>query len=151
MPRSTRPVIVHLVHSLEGGGTERTLLSLLRSFDPEAFKHIVVTLRDAGSLSSRLPEHVGCRPLAVRGRSWGAWFQLARVIRAHKATLIHARNTGCWADAVLAGMLTRGVRVVLGFHGLQTREPLNRRHRRVVAWALSAGARFTTDCVLGYL
>ena len=139
-----RPTIVHLVHSLEGGGTERTLLSLLRSFDPEPIKHSVVTLREAGSLSGQLPSHVACRPLAIRGRSRTAWFGLARLLRVWRTAVIHARNTCCWSDAVLAGVAARKVRVVLGFHGLQTCEPFSPRHRRIVAVGLRAGARLTS-------
>jgi glycosyltransferase involved in cell wall biosynthesis len=132
------------MNSLGGGGTERTLLALLRAFDTEPIKHIVVTLREAGCLSAQLPGHVACRPLAVRGRSRTAWLTLTRLLRAWQADVIHARNTGCWTDAVLAGLMTRGVRVVLGFHGLQTREPFDRRRRRIVAIGMRAGARFTS-------
>ncbi|MGB2987120.1 MAG: glycosyltransferase [Phycisphaerae bacterium] len=144
MSRDNRPVIVHVVHSLEGGGTERTLVALLHAFDPSRFRHAVVTLRAAGSLSARLPDHVACRPLVASGRSWSTGLRLAQLTRHWGAAVIHARNTGCWSDATGAGLLTPHTRLVLGFHGLETAGPFNQRHRRLARWALLAGARFTS-------
>lgn len=141
--------IVHLINSLDGGGTERTLVSLLRSFDPVQLRHVVVPLRDAGTMASLLPQHVACRPLAVRGRSRLAWIRLARLARRSDAAVIHARNTGCWADAVLAGSVLRGVHVVLGFHGLQNTGPFSSRQRTIVKWAVHRGAGFTSASEAG--
>jgi len=142
-------VIVHLVHSLEGGGTERTLVSLLRSFTARSFRHIVVTQRDAGELSSSLPGRVACRPLAVRGRSRWAWLELGRLMRQWKTTVVHARNTGCWMDAIMASRLTPGVQLLLGFHGLDTCAPFSRRQRRSARWGLHSGARFVSVSFTG--
>ena len=66
---TSTPVVAHVLHSLEGGGTERTLLALLRAFDPSRFNHVVVPLREAGSLAARLPDHVACRPIRAKGKS----------------------------------------------------------------------------------
>ncbi len=74
---------------------------------------------------------------------------MARLLRGWKARVIHARNTGCWADAILAGAVTRGVRVVLGFHGLETCAPLSGRQRRMVRWGLRTGAGFTSVSMAG--
>ena len=81
MTTDDRPVIVHVVHSLEGGGTERMLLALLHALDPTGPRHVVVTLRAAGSLSARLPDQVMCRPLGVAGRSKWSGVRLAAVVR----------------------------------------------------------------------
>lgn len=144
MDSANRPVVVHVVHSLEGGGTERTLVALLRAFDPSAFRHVVVTLHGAGSLSARLPDHVACRPIAAVGRSWWTGLKLAKIIRDYRAALVHARNTGCWIDAIIARYLTSGARLVLGFHGLETTQPFSRRQRRWARGAVLAGARFVS-------
>jgi glycosyltransferase involved in cell wall biosynthesis len=69
---------------------------------------------------------------------------LAAVVRRLHADVIHARNTGCWADAVVASLLVPGVRLVLGLHGLETDEAFNRRQRLCVRVALRRGARFTS-------
>ena len=139
-----RPVIVHVVNSLRPGGTERTLVALLRALDPDCFRHVVVTLREAGELAAQLPAHVACRALQLKGRARGASLQLARVTRARRATLIHARNTGCWNDALGAGLLTRGTRVVLGFHGFDTGDSFTAAQQRSACRARWLGAHFTT-------
>lgn len=144
MNTDERPLIVHVVHSLEGGGTERTLLDLLHALEPTGPRHVVVTLRAAGSLSARLPDQVMCRSLGVAGRSKWSGARLAAVVRRLRADVIHARNTGCWADAIVAGLLMPRVRLVLGFHGLETDEPFNRRQRLCARAALLRGARFTS-------
>lgn len=138
------PLIVHVVHSLVGGGTERTLVSLLRAFDARRLRHAVVTLRNAGQLAAKLPDHVACRALAASGRSRSTWLALASVMREWGSAVIHARNAGCWFDATVAGFLTPRARLVLGFHGLQTTGPLNKRQRRVARVALCGGARFAS-------
>lgn len=138
------PTIVHLVHSLEGGGTERTLVALLSRFDPTKLRHIVVTQRSAGSLSSELPGHVSCRPLGALGRSRSTAIRLGRLLREWRPSVIHARNTGSWADAIIATFLRRRTRLLLGFHGLETREPFSRRQQRIAKLGLRAGAMFTS-------
>jgi len=144
MDIDNHPVIVHVVHSLQGGGTEHMLVALLRASDPARFRHVVVTLREAGSLSTRLPDHVACRAIAARGRSWSSGLALARTTRDCRAAVIHARNTGCWFDATVAGLLTPRCRLVLGFHGLKTDRALGRRQRRCARCAALLGARFVS-------
>lgn len=139
-----RPTILHVVHSLHGGGTERTLVALLHALDPDRFRHKVVTLRAAGSLAARLPDHVACRPLGILGRSRFGWVRLAGLTRACRATIVHARNTGCWPDAIAASLLTPRVRLVLGHHGLESDRGFSRRQARWARLAARMGARFTT-------
>ncbi|MGD2107895.1 MAG: glycosyltransferase [Phycisphaerae bacterium] len=144
MPASRPPLVVHLVHSLTGGGTEQTLLALLNAFDPDRLCHSVVTLRAAGDLAARLPDHVACRPLDIPNRSRIAWYSLARILRDWRPAILHARNTGTFWDASIAATLTRSTRLVLGYHGLETPGPFNQRQRVVIRLAGPAGARFTT-------
>ena len=139
-----RPAILHVVHSLHGGGTERTLVALLQALDPDRFRHKVVTLRAAGSLAASLPDHVACRPLGIVGRSRLAWVRLAGLTRAYRATIVHARNTGCWPDAIAASLLTPRARLVLGHHGLESDRGFSRRQARWARLASRMGARFTT-------
>jgi len=158
-----RPTVVHLVHSLEGGGTERTLLRLLQKWNSEgldgpsqsaqpraavpllhpAVQHRVVTLRAAGELSIDLPDGVACFALNAPRRSWTAGLKLARYLRQTRADVLHARNTGCWADAVVAGVRCPCTRTVLGFHGLDHNGGFALRDRAVARFAVSRGARFT--------
>lgn len=139
-----RPVIVHVVNSLDGGGTERTLVALLQAFDHSLFRHKVITLRAAGPLTKRLPDDVACRAIDVRGRSRWSWLALARILREDRADLIHARNTGCWADAMVAACLTRRSSLLIGFHGLETDGGFTGGQRRLARWAVRIGARFAS-------
>lgn len=144
-----RPAILHVVNSLEGGGTERTLATLLCGLKPDSYRHVVVTMRRAGSLSARLPDHVGCVAIGARDRCWTASLELARIARQTSARLIHARNTGCWPDAVIARVLTPNTRMLLGFHGLESDELFSNAHRRWIRLAQLCGARFTSVSAAG--
>lgn len=145
----SRPAILHVVNSLEGGGTERTLVTLLRGLESETYRHVVVTMRAAGSLSAQLPDHVGCVPIGARGRCWFAGLKLARIARETSARLIHARNTGCWPDAVVSRVLTSNTRLLLGFHGLECDDPFSKTHRWWMRLAQLFGARFTSVSAAG--
>ncbi len=144
------PGILHVVHSLTQGGTERTLIALLRALATGPFRHAVATLREAGPLAAELPDMIACRPIgALRARrltptSRIVSVRLARYARRFGTRIIHARNTGCWADATLAAWLTPGAQLVLGFHGLESATPLPPRRRRIAGWACRTGAKFTT-------
>jgi glycosyltransferase involved in cell wall biosynthesis len=142
-PHHDRPAILHVINCLEGGGTERTLLGLLQRLAGGGDRHLVVTLRRAGTLAQYLPDSVACVALDAGRRSWTAGVRLAGIVRRSKAEIIHARNTGCWFDAVVAGALTR-TRIVLGFHGLEYEGRFCPRHRRLARTASWLGARFTT-------
>jgi len=144
MRSDARPLIVHVVHSLEGGGTERTLVSYLQAADVVKRRHAVAPLRQAGRLAELLPQHVACRPLGAIGRSRLNGVRLARCTRRWDASVLHARNSGCWFDALVASRLTPGAKLVLGHHGLENADPIDRRTRRTARWALRSGARFVT-------
>lgn len=138
------PLIVHVVHSLRGGGTERTLVHLLDAVDRTRFRHRIVTLRDCGALVERLPDHVACRPINAGSRNRLVGLQLAKLIRKHRAGIVHARGIGCWFDAMVAGLLAPRTQVVLGFHGLEAGPSFDGRQRRRARWGLYSGARFTS-------
>lgn len=144
MDREKLPTVLHVVNSLTGGGTERTLCALLQEFDHDQMRHVVVTLRAAGRLTRNLPDRVSCVPLGLLGRSPLAGLRLGRVVRTQRAAIIHARNTGCWADAVIARLCQPRVKLVLGFHGLEHDGPMSDRELSRARWARRFGARFTT-------
>jgi glycosyltransferase involved in cell wall biosynthesis len=144
-----RPIILHVLHSLEGGGTERTLAALLRAFDHRSFAHVVIPLRDAGSLSARLPDPVSCRPMGVAGRARTLWIRLGGMARSLRASVIHARNTGCWYDATMARLLCPRTKLVLGFHGLEDAGAFRLAQRRKARLGLRLGASFTSVSATG--
>jgi len=144
-----RQVIVHVVNSLESGGTERTLVALLRAFNASRFRHVLATLRNAGPLAEQLPDNVACQAFGTYRSCWRTGIALAALCRRWKAAALHARNTGCWYDSSLAALLSPGARLILGFHGLQRPGPLSDRHRRLAHWAARAGARFASVSAAG--
>jgi len=139
-----RPAVLHLVNTLEGGGTERMLLRLLQRMDRSRRRHVLVTLRGAGSFVSELPPEVACVALDARGRRKRLGGALVGAVRECGAAVLHARNTGTWADATLAKLLHPRVSLLLGFHGLDHAGPFSRRDRLVAAAATRFGATFTT-------
>jgi len=151
MRRDPRTTILHLVHSLTGGGTERTLVALLNGFDHQRARHKVVTLRGAGELAAKLPEHIGCQALEASGLRRGCAVSLARIVRREKAAIIHARNTGCWFDALAASVLSPASRLILGFHGLDSGVVFSSRKRRMARLAQWWGATFATNSFSGKL
>ncbi len=138
------PRVLHVIDRLERGGTERMLVTLLNGFDPRRFDHELVTLRRCGALTAQLPDTVACRPLNRAGRARGAGLSLAALIDVRRPTIIHARNTGVWFDAVVARVLRPRVRLVLSYHGLDGGGELSPRHRRLIRWGRRLGAGFLT-------
>ncbi len=143
------PLVLHVVNSLTAGGTELFLLRLLRAFDSNRFRHAVVTLRDAGALAAELPDHVACWSINAVNRSWTTGLTLRRIGSTWRPAIVHARNTGCWMDAITATMGRGAVKLVLGFHGLDRDGPLTRRQARVARWGVLQGASFLSVAEAG--
>lgn len=137
-----RPTILHVVNTLERGGTERVLLKLLHGFNHERIRHVVVTLRHAGALAQPLPDSVACYALNFRGATRRAGLKLAGLARRYHRVLIHARNTGTWFDAWTARLLVPRCRLTLGFHGLSERGTLPPKVKLTAQAASWSGAQF---------
>lgn len=125
------------------------LVKLLRAFDPSRLRHCVITLRSAGALSALLPDHVACRALDARGRSQTTALRLAGTVRRSQACVLHARNTGCWADATTARLLAPRCRLILGFHGLEHDGGFSAKQTRWAGRAQRLGASFTSVSLAG--
>jgi len=65
-------------------------------------------------------------------------------VRDLEAVVVHARNTGCWFDALVAGLRCRRTQIVLGFHGFDAGVAFTGRQRRLARWGVRLGALFTT-------
>lgn len=98
---------MHVVHSLEVGGMERGLVSILRCMDARRGKHVVCTMRAAGPLADELPGHVRVESLDIGGRNRLAALKLAAAIKRSRPHIIHARNWNTWLDCVTACRLVR--------------------------------------------
>ena len=151
--RNAAPLVAHVVHSLEGGGTERVLVALLKSFNHRELRHVVVTLREAGGLAAELPEEVACIALNTAGRSRRSALALARVMARLRPAVIHARNVCTWFDACIARVCTPASQLVLGFHGLEGGGDFSSRSRMVAQVAKSMGSRFASvsECGRGLI
>lgn len=117
---ASKPVVLHVVSSLEHGGTERFLCRLLNRLAGDGMRHVLCTLRAAGERVGQLDRRIEVQPLNLTSRSPAGFLRLASLIRHERAAIVHARNPGTWTDALLAARLGCGVRLVLGFHGLQS-------------------------------
>jgi len=85
----------------------------------------------------------------IVGRSRAGGFRLARAIAPRRPAIIHARNFGCWAESLAAGLMLRRCSVLLGFHGLERDGVFNTKQRRLARWAFRLGARFTSVSYAG--
>ncbi len=122
---TSQPQILHVVHSLEPGGTERMLCRLVEALgetdanDPDGAKHTICSLRDPRPFEGTLGDGLSVFSLSARNRDRFLYRRLAAAIRERNINIVHARNWGTWTDAGLACQSVGGVQLVLGFHGLQ--------------------------------
>lgn len=149
MAGASRTTVVHLVHSLDGGGTEHTLCRLLEALPRGGLTHLVAVQREPGKAAETLPADVACCPLRADGRDRLVGLRLSRMLRGRRVGVIHARGIGAWTDAMLAAVCMPRVRLLLSFHGLQVGGQLDARHRRRIRWGLRIGARFMSVSASG--
>ncbi|HRX86057.1 MAG TPA: glycosyltransferase [Phycisphaerae bacterium] len=138
------PVILHVVHTLEHGGTERFLCQLLNRLAGHGMRHVVCTLRAAGARAEQLDRRITVHALNLPDRSPTGFLRLARIIRQEGAGVVHARNPGTWTDTLLAGRVARRPRLALGFHGLQAQAQFDVSLRRRLRALGSLRHTFTT-------
>jgi glycosyltransferase involved in cell wall biosynthesis len=126
-------VACRLVEAL-GGGPVRHVLCGLRAPRP-----------GSPDLAAGLPRFC----LDLGPRDCLGFLKLARLLRANRPAIVHARNWGTWTDAALACRLVPGVRLVLGFHGLQSATTFTPAQRRRFRWLGLHRAEFTTVSACG--
>ncbi len=143
--------IVHVVHSLEVGGTEMGVVNLISALRDD-FRHTVVAMTGAGPLAARLPLEVALYQLGKQpGKDVKTFTRLIMLLRKLAPEVVHTRS---WAamDAVVAARLSRVPVVVHGEHGREAMDPhgLNRRRNRVRRLLTPFIDRFVTvSCDLG--
>ena len=128
------PVVLHVVHSVEPGGTERVLCRLARVLSGTDARHVVCSLRNPRPFGGVLGDDLEVISLHADRRDRLLFVKLAGVIRRWKAGVVHARNWGTWTDAALATRLVPGTRLVCGFHGLQNGLSFTAAQRRRARW-----------------
>ncbi len=126
----SHPRVLHVVHSVEPGGTERVLCRLVRAMQGRGGTHLLCGLKEPRPFSGPFAADLEAVSLQAGECDRLLFRKLARLIRTQNVDIVHARNWGTWTDAALASMLVRKVRLVLGFHGLQDRSSFTAADRR---------------------
>jgi len=127
--------VVHVIDSLQVGGTENGLVNLVGCLAGD-FRHTVVAMTASGPLAARLPAETALVVLGKRpGLDLRALGQLVRHFRRLRPDIVHSRNWGA-LDAVPAARIARSPIVVHGEHGREVTDPagLNRRRNRIRRW-----------------
>lgn len=115
--RQKRIRVLHLLHSLGVGGTERRILRLGNGLDPGRYDIHVLTLRPTvGTMLPWPPERHTYFPISP-GLQVNRLWDLARFMRAGRFDVVHSHNWATMFYGVLGARLA-GVPVVLhGEHG----------------------------------
>jgi sugar transferase (PEP-CTERM/EpsH1 system associated) len=126
---SSRPAVVHVIHSLATGGLENGVVNLVNRAGPEV-RHVIVCLTGTGVMQSRLRPGVEVFSIGKRpGNDLRAVGRLVRLLRRIRPAIVHSRN---WAafDGVPAARLAGVPVVVHGEHGRDIADPHGRNARR---------------------
>jgi sugar transferase (PEP-CTERM/EpsH1 system associated) len=113
---SDRIRVAHVLHSLETGGMEKGVTTLVRNASPD-MEQIVVCLTTSGPMARNLPEgaHV-VEMRKPRGNSIRFFWKLARTFKKLGVDVVHTRNWG-GMDGIIGARLA-GIRAVVhGEHG----------------------------------
>lgn len=119
---SQLPVVLHLISSLEVGGSERMLVNLVQSCtEVPQIAQVVVVMNDrvdrslASELSSSsVPVYFLNRPESSRSPKY--IFDLFGIIRTHHVSVIHSHNRGSKYWSMLCRILRSRLRLVFTFH-----------------------------------
>jgi glycosyltransferase involved in cell wall biosynthesis len=149
MRDAMQPVVMHVIYALEHGGTERFLCGLLNHLAGGPVRHVLCTLRGAGARVAELDPRIPVVALGEQTRMRWGFVHLARAIRRHQASLVHARNLGTWSDTLLACRFVRGARPVLAFHGALDSPPIPPRLARRLRYLGAGQAALTTVSYAG--
>lgn len=117
--------ILHLVNSLDPGGMENGVCNIAAGLDPLGIETHVACLERCGAFSSRIP---GTRRIHLLYKSGGfslraAW-NLARLLRRMRPSILHTHNLG---PLIYAGIATLGGRTAKILHG---------EHSQLMPWEL---------------
>ena len=117
-PRSTPPLVVHIIHRLAAGGMENGLVNLINHMPGERYRHAIVSLTDATDFRERIrrPDVPVISLHRQPGRDYGVHRRVWQTLRRMRPAIVHTRNLAaleCLVSAGLAGVPGR----VHGEHG----------------------------------
>jgi glycosyltransferase involved in cell wall biosynthesis len=100
-----RPGILHLVDTLEPGGTERVAVNLVNHLSRERFRPFLATTRREGALASAVLPDVGRLSLGrSRTLDLGAVLRLVDFIRENGIAIVHAHSSSLFLAALVPGV-----------------------------------------------
>ncbi len=143
--------VLHVLPSLHRGGMETAFLRLLHVFKEEGnrntkpeIQHMVCILRDGDP--DLLQQSQALYPTFTPSSGRGCWRSLRKLINQVKPHVVHARTTGAWIDATLAGRKFNTLRLLLSFHGLTNLKPPSLRRKISNRWCLQHAHAVMTVC-----
>ncbi len=125
--------VVHVLDSLQVGGTENGAANLIQALERGDLRHTVIAMTTSGPVADRLPRSVAVHCLGKRpGWDLRTVARLVALLRRLRPEIVHSRNWGAF-DAVPAARLARVPVVIHGEHGREATDPagLNSRRNRL--------------------
>jgi len=99
-----KPGVLHLVDTLEPGGTERVAVNLVNHLSRERFRLFLATTRREGALAAEVLPDVGRLSLnRVRTLDLRALRRLAAFVRENGISIVHAHSSSLFFAALLPG------------------------------------------------
>ncbi len=97
--------VLHLVDTLEPGGTERVAVTLVNHLSRERFRPFLATTRREGALAADVLPDVGRLSLnRTRTLDVGALRRLVRFVRENGIAIVHAHSSSLFLAALLPGV-----------------------------------------------
>jgi glycosyltransferase involved in cell wall biosynthesis len=113
----SRIVILHLLDTLETGGTEVTAVRLVNHLPRDRFAPWLATSRREGPLADRVRDDVGRLALARRGRfDLAAVRRLAAFLTASEVRLVHAHGPSLFLARAAVSVIPRAARPAVLWH-----------------------------------
>ena len=150
-----RPLrIMHVFDRLDVGGTEKSVMKLVRGLEPGLFNHFICTMRGGATAGNEWASGV---PVLHAGRSEaGLQFnvlRLVRIMRKIRPTIVHSRNWG-GIEAVVAARLAAVPVAVHSEHGYELEMlsglPFHRRVLRHFVYRMATAVAVVTDELRDY-
>jgi glycosyltransferase involved in cell wall biosynthesis len=141
MTASERPGLLYIVNSLNPGGTERLVIDMARAFSGE-YRVCVICLDEPGVWAAEL-RRPGVSVYCLwrqPGLDLSMPAKIARIMREHGTSIVHAHQCTPWFYGALSRLLHRQSRVLLEEHGRfypEADRPLRRLVNRAVIIPLS--------------
>jgi glycosyltransferase involved in cell wall biosynthesis len=113
--------IMHVVETLDNGGAERILASIVNNLPADEFLSFVCCVKNTGVVADSLRNLGGPVTQLKRyeGSSYYTGYLLAKALRDNHIDIVHGHNWSTFCETVIGGVLARTERIVNTIHGLQ--------------------------------